>query len=96
LLTYAKWYRVLERISENRIRVGINKTVYLQEGITLYRKRNGDDISLFDNKNILNVDNNTKEVQRGFVIGPIRPRPIEIKIKAVDKLFIYKKIFKEI
>jgi pyruvate kinase len=84
--------RILERISENKVRVGIDKTVHLQKGIKLHRKRNRDDISLFDDKNTLNVDNdNKKSGSEEFVIGSIRPRHAEIKVKTGDKLLIYKK-----
>jgi len=47
---------------------------------------------LFDDKNTLNVDNdNKKSGSEEFVIGSIRPRHAEIKVKTGDKLLIYKK-----
>lgn len=87
--------RVLERISEFRIRVGIDKTICVQEGITLHREKNCNRILPIEEESVQNRDDqNTIENQNGFVIGPVRPYPIDIEVKAGDKLFLYRKSIK--
>ncbi|HET7146943.1 MAG TPA: hypothetical protein VFI73_00445 [Candidatus Nitrosopolaris sp.] len=60
---------VLERITPARVRVGLDQTAYLQEGIELHAE-----ISF-----------------SSFTVGPIRPPPIDLQVKAGDVLRIYKK-----
>lgn len=83
--------RVLEKINENMVRVGIDKTIYIQEGITLYREKDCNIISPNEAIILNRDDRNTKENQNGFVIGPVRPYPIKIEVKAGDKLLLYRK-----
>jgi pyruvate kinase len=85
--------KVLERINEGLVRVGIDKTVYIQDGITLYHdEKDCNIISATRETDILNRDDqNTKANQNGIVIGPIRPYPINIEVKAGDKLLLYRK-----
>ena len=82
---------VLEKISQSRIRVGIDKTLYLQEGLTLQREKNNS-----TDFHIENADKNLSpysfsEVLDELVIGPIRPHPIELEVKSGDRLLLYKK-----
>jgi pyruvate kinase len=84
--------RVLERINEGLVRVGIDKTIYIQDGIILYSEKDCNTISFTKEAAILNRDDqNIKEDQNGFVIGPVRPYPINIEVKAGDKLLLYRK-----
>ena len=82
---------VLENISRSRIRIGIDKTLYLQEGLTLQREKNNS-----TNFHLENADKNLSpysfsEVLDELVIGPIRSHPIELELKLGDKLLLYKK-----
>ena len=82
---------VLEKISQSRIRVGIDKTLYLQEGLTLQREKNNS-----TDFHIENADKNLSpysfsEVLDELVIGPIRSHPIELEVKSGDRLLLYKK-----
>ncbi len=84
--------RVLERISENKIRVGIEKTMLIKEGMILHHEKDYDKILLFEESNDQDrTKHRIKENQIGFEIGPIRPRPIDIEVKAGDKLLLYRK-----
>ncbi len=83
---------VVERISESRIRVGINKTTYLQEGTILYRQKGSDNDVPIEKEIVSRYNENNPEWDSNcFVIGPIRPSPINIKVKAGDSLLLYKK-----
>ena len=88
--------RVLERISEHRVRVGIEKTIYIQEGITLHREKDCNKIIPIEEEEAIlnNYNQNTEENQKGFVIGPVRPYPIDIEVRAGDKLLVYRKSIK--
>jgi pyruvate kinase len=59
---------VLEIISPTRIRVGLERTVYLKEGLELHG-----DLS-----------------SSSFTVGPIKPLPIDLQVKAGDVLRLYK------
>jgi len=59
---------VLEIISPTRIRVGLERTVYLKEGLELHGDLSGS----------------------SFTVGPIKPQPIELQVKAGDVLRLYK------
>jgi pyruvate kinase len=59
---------VLEIISPTRIRVGLERTVYLKEGLELHGDLSGS----------------------SFSVGPIKPLPIELQVKAGDVLRLYK------
>src|SRR5574339_87773 len=83
---------VLEKISKTRTRVGIDKSVYLDDGLIIHREK------YFDNKfYIKNKEENSnlctypREIARGIVIGRIKPHPIDLEIKAGDKILINKK-----
>ncbi|HJS64344.1 MAG TPA: pyruvate kinase [Nitrososphaeraceae archaeon] len=87
---------VLEKVSKTRTRVGIDKSVYLDEGLIIHREK------YFVNKfYIKNKEDNTnlcpypREIQRGIVIGTIKPHPIDLEVKAGDKILINKKEFNE-
>jgi pyruvate kinase len=82
---------VLENISRSRIRIGIDKTLYLQEGLTLQREKNNSTYFHLENadKNLSPYSFN--EVLDELVIGPIRPHPIELELKLGDRLLLYKK-----
>ena len=83
---------VLEKVSKTRTRVGINKSVYLDEGLIIHREK------YFANKfYINNKEENSnlcpypREIARGIVIGRIKPHPIDLEVKAGDKILINKK-----
>jgi pyruvate kinase len=59
---------VLERISPTRVRVGLDRTAYLREGIELHSEVNGS----------------------SFTVGPIKPQPIDLQVKAGDILRLYR------
>jgi len=59
---------VLEIISPTRIRVGLERTVYLKEGLELHGDLSGS----------------------SFTVGPIKPQPIELQVKAGDVLRLYR------
>ena len=59
---------VLEIITPTRIRVGLDRTVYLKEGLELHGDLSGS----------------------SFTVGPIKPQPIELLVKAGDVLRPYK------
>lgn len=59
---------VLERITPTRVRVGLERTVYLKEGLELHAEISGS----------------------SFSVGPIRPQPIDLQVKAGDTLYVYK------
>jgi pyruvate kinase len=59
---------VLERITPTRVRVGLDRTAYLKEGLELHAEISG----------------------YSFSIGPIRPQPIDLQVKAGDTLHLYK------
>ena len=83
---------VLEKISQSRIRIGIDKTLYLQEGLILKREKNNSTNFHIENavKN-LSPPSSFSEVRDELVIGPIRPHPIELEVKSGDRLLLYKK-----
>lgn len=83
--------RVLERITESKVRVGIDKTIYLQEGIVLYHKfiLDAPVSPLNDKYAISNTENGVNE-KSNLVIGTIKPRPMEIKVNTSYKLLLYK------
>ena len=82
---------VLEKISQIRIRVGIDKTLYLQEGLTLQREKNNSTDFHLENADKNLSPYSFSEVLDELVIGPIRPHPIELEVKSGDKLLLYKK-----
>jgi pyruvate kinase len=86
--------RVLERINERLFRIGIEKTIYIQDGITLYHEKGSGNIVSSSTEaaaTIPNIDyQNAKENQSNIVIGPVRPYPIDIEVKAGDKLLLYR------
>jgi pyruvate kinase len=59
---------VLEIITPTRIRVGLERTVYLKDGLELHGNLSGS----------------------SFTVGPIKPQPIELLVKAGDVLRLYK------
>jgi pyruvate kinase len=59
---------VLEIITPTRIRIGLERTVYLKEGLELHGDLSGS----------------------SFTVGPIKPQPIELLVKAGDVLRLYK------
>ena len=59
---------VLEIVSPTRIRVGLDRTVYLREGLELHSDLSGS----------------------SFSVGPIKPQPIELRVKAGEVLRLYK------
>jgi pyruvate kinase len=59
---------VLEIVSPTRIRVGLERTVYLKEGLELDGDLSGS----------------------SFTVGPTKPQPIELRIKAGEVLRLYK------
>ena len=59
---------VLEIVSPTRIRVGLERTVYLKEGLELHSHLNGS----------------------SFTVGPIKPQPIVLRVKAGEVLRLYK------
>jgi len=59
---------VLEIISPTRIRVGLERTVYLKEGLELHGDLSGS----------------------SFTIGPIKPQPIDLRVRAGEVLRLYK------
>jgi hypothetical protein len=60
---------VLEIVSPTRIRVGLERTVYLKEGLELHSDLSGSSLT----------------------VGPIKPQPIELRVKAGEVLRLYKK-----
>ncbi|HEY6536558.1 MAG TPA: pyruvate kinase [Candidatus Nitrosocosmicus sp.] len=87
--------RILEIISKNKIRVGIEKTILIQEGIKLYNEKDFNKILRFEEKIDQDITKQQVEVdQIDFEIGPIRPRPMDIEVKAGDKLWLYRKNIK--
>ncbi|MGB9168838.1 MAG: pyruvate kinase [Nitrososphaeraceae archaeon] len=83
---------VLEKVSKTRTRVGIDKSVYLYEGLIIHREK------YFANKfYINNKEENSnlcpypREIARGIVLGRIKPHPIDLEVKAGDKILINKK-----
>ena len=88
---------VLEKISQSRVRIGTDKTIYLKDGIILQREKNYTNNSKIEenhNDNVLHYSN-TKGDQNKFVIGPIKPQPIELEVKSGDRLLIYRKPIEE-
>jgi pyruvate kinase len=88
---------VLEKISQSRVRIGTDKTIYLKDGIVLQREKNYTNNSKIEenhNDNVLHYSN-TKGDQNKFVIGPIKPQPIELEVKSGDRLLIYRKSIEE-
>lgn len=65
---------VLERISPTKVRIGLEHTAYLKEGIKLECQTNS-------------VDNDSK---CSFIVGPIKAQPIEIKVEAGNILHLYR------
>jgi pyruvate kinase len=59
---------VLEIVSPTRIRVGLERTVYLKEGLEIHSDLSGS----------------------SFTVGPIKPQPIELQVKAGEVLRLYK------
>jgi len=87
---------VLEKVSKTRTRVGIDKSVYLDEGLIIHREK------YFVNKfYIKNKEDSTnlcpypRKIERGIVIGTIKPHPIDLEVKAGDKIFINKREINE-
>jgi len=58
---------VLERVSPSRVRVGLQRTAYLQEGMKLYT-----------------------EPGAIFTVGPLTPQPVDLRVKAGDRLLLYR------
>jgi pyruvate kinase len=84
---------VLEKISQSRVRIGIDKTIYLKEGIILQKEKNYTNTSKIEENQHENVlgHSNTRGDQNKFVIGPIKPQPIKLEVKSGDRLLIYRK-----
>ena len=59
--------RVLERVSPTRVRVGLERTAYLEEGMELVTAG-----------------------RASFRIGPIMPQPMDIRVRAGDRLVLYR------
>jgi len=59
---------VLEIVSPTRIRVGLQRTVYLKEGLELHGNQSGS----------------------SFTVGPVKPQPIELRVRAGEILRLYK------
>ncbi len=66
---------VLEKISPKKVRIGLERSTYLKEGIRL------------DGRTRSNNDNNNK---CSFIIRNIRAQPIEVKVEAGNILHLYK------
>jgi pyruvate kinase len=65
---------VLERISPTKVRIGLEHSTYLKEGIKLECQPNS-------------VDNDSRCL---FTVGPIKAHPIDIKVRAGDTLRLYR------
>jgi pyruvate kinase len=96
LYDYRGRYRtllILEKISHSRVRIGIDKTMYLHDGIILQREKkyvNNSTIELNNHDNVLH-HTNPSEDENKFIIGPIKPQPIKLEVKSGDRLLIYRK-----
>ena len=66
--------QVLERISPTKLRIGLEHTAYLKEGIKLECQPNSVD---YDSRCSL-------------IVGPIKAQPIDIKVQAGDTLRLYR------
>ena len=81
---------VLEKINQSRIRIGIDKTLYLKEGLILQREKNNLNNFHIENNNQNLSQLSSSEVGNKLVVGPIRPQSIELEVKSGDRLLIYK------
>jgi len=63
----ARLFRVIERLGPMAVRIGLERTAYLQEG-TILRSASG----------------------CSFTVGPVSPQPVEIRVKADDRLWLYR------
>jgi pyruvate kinase len=66
---------VLERISPARVRIGLEQTAYIKEGMELQCQIN-------------DVDNDSSKCS--FIVGSIKAQPIEIKVEAGNILRLYR------
>lgn len=66
---------VLERIGPTRVRIGLEQTAYIKEGMELVCQIN-------------DVDNDSSKCS--FTVGSIKPQPIEIKVQAGNILRLYR------
>ena len=83
---------VLENVSKTRIRVGIDKSVYLDEGLIIYREKNFINKFYIKNKEEkTNLCPYPREIAREIVIGAIKPHPVDLEVKTGDKILINKK-----
>jgi pyruvate kinase len=93
LYDYRGRYRtlvVLEKISQSRIRIGIDKTMYLKDGIVLQREEkyeNNFTIKENRNSNVLQ-DSNSNHDKSKIIIGSIKPQPIKLEVKSGDRLLL--------
>jgi pyruvate kinase len=67
---------VLERIGPTRVRIGLEQTAYIKEGMELVCQIN-------------DVDRNDSS-KCSFTVGSIKPQPIEIKVQAGNILRLYR------
>jgi pyruvate kinase len=68
---------VLERLSPDRVRVGLEETAYIKEDTKLECQIN-------------DVDNNDDGSKCSFTVGPIKAQPIVIKVEAGNALRLYR------
>jgi pyruvate kinase len=68
---------VLERISPTKVRIGLEHTAYLKEGIKLECQTN-------------NIDDAGGGGKCSFTVGPIKAQPIAIEVQAGNTLLLYK------
>jgi pyruvate kinase len=66
---------VLERIGPTRVRIGLEQTAYIKEGMELLCQIN-------------DVDNESSKCS--FTVGSVKPQPIEIKVEAGNILRLYR------
>jgi len=72
---------VLEKISKNKIRVGIEKSIFLDSDIILYRKK------YYENFNQCPLPRNMEHI---MVAGKIESHPLAIETKKGDKIILLK------
>jgi pyruvate kinase len=58
---------VLERVTPTKVRVGLAKTAYIDEGTEI-----------------------TSESGERMIVGPTRPQPVDLQVRAGDKLLLYR------
>lgn len=88
---------VLERISPTRVKIGLDKTAFLQEDIMLYREkyRKESNTDTLEKKNTeiprngINEGNNDTN-KSSFKIGHVAPQPTSVLVKSGDTILLRK------